>query len=114
MHFKGSCHCGAIRLDVEGDLVEVMECDCSICRMAGFLHWIVDEAQVEVRARPDSLMTYRWGSGEARHYFCRFCGVAPLRRPRLAPECYSVNVRCLEGVQIESLLITPYPGRDLS
>ncbi|MDN3523030.1 GFA family protein [Halomonas ramblicola] len=114
MHFKGPCHCGAIHLHIEGDLVEAMECDCPICRMAGFLHWIVDETQVEVRARPGSLMTYRWGSCEARHYFCRFCGVAPLRRPRLAPARYSVNVRCLEGVHPESPPITPFPGRDLS
>nr|WP_286010057.1 GFA family protein [Larsenimonas salina] len=90
-----------------------MECDCSICRMAGFLHWIVDERQVAIHARLDSLATYRWGSGEARHYFCRFCGIAPLRRPRQAPERYCVNVRCFEDARTETLIITPYPGRNL-
>ncbi|MFC3282652.1 GFA family protein [Litchfieldella rifensis] len=113
MLFKGSCHCGDLRIEVEGEIGEVIDCDCSICRMTGYLHWIVDKEQVKFHAQSDSLATYIWGSGEARHYFCRTCGVAPLRRPRLAPEGYSVNVRCLEGVQIEGLDIKPYNGRDL-
>lgn len=28
MLYKGSCHCGDIRVEVEGDLNEVIDCDC--------------------------------------------------------------------------------------
>lgn len=114
MRFKGSCHCGELRFEVEGSIDAVIDCDCSICRMTGFLHWIVDEEQIALHIRPGEVTTYIWGSGEARHYFCRSCGVAPLRRPRIAPEKYSVNLRCLEGVQIEQFTAKPYPGRELS
>lgn len=113
MLYKGSCHCGDLRIEVEGQIGEVIDCDCSICRMTGFLHWIVDAAQVAIHT-PNSLAIYRWGSCEARHYFCRSCGVAPLRRPRLAPQGYSVNVRCLEDVEIEHLLVKAYNGRALN
>lgn len=114
MLFKGSCYCGDLRIEVEGEIGEVIECECSICRMTDFLHWFVDEEQVTFRSQSDSLATYLWGSGKTPHYFCRTCGVAPRLDHRMQPHGYSVNVRCLEDVQIEHLNIKPYNGRDLT
>jgi hypothetical protein len=31
MNYHGSCHCGGIAFEVEGDLGEVMSCNCSMC-----------------------------------------------------------------------------------
>ena len=34
---KGSCHCGKVAYEVETDLEQVIECNCSICRRKGYL-----------------------------------------------------------------------------
>ena len=39
---RGGCHCRRVRFEVDAPAVlEVLDCNCSICRMAGFLHLIV-------------------------------------------------------------------------
>ena len=50
------------------------------------------------------------GTGVARHYFCRICGVAPYYVPRSHPEAIDVNVRCLDGVDLAALVVTPFDG----
>lgn len=37
MNYKGGCHCGRIAFDVEGEIDQVMECNCSICTKRGYL-----------------------------------------------------------------------------
>jgi hypothetical protein len=41
MTYKGRCHCRKIAFEVEGDLTEAIECNCSICYESGYLHWIL-------------------------------------------------------------------------
>lgn len=42
---KGSCHCGAIRVELLGNPTEVSECNCSICRrIAGLWHYCKPDA----------------------------------------------------------------------
>jgi len=42
MLYQGGCHCGAVTFEVEADEeVEVEDCNCSVCRMTGYLHLIV-------------------------------------------------------------------------
>jgi hypothetical protein len=41
MIYKGSCHCGQVAYEVEGDLQGVMECNCSICSRKGAKMWFV-------------------------------------------------------------------------
>ena len=39
---RGGCHCGAVTFEVDAPArVTVRECNCSICRMSGYLHLIV-------------------------------------------------------------------------
>ena len=43
--YKGSCHCGRARFEVDIDLDHVRVCDCSICRRRGALiHRVPEEA----------------------------------------------------------------------
>ena len=34
---QGSCHCGRIAFEVEGEVTEVFDCNCSMCRRRGGL-----------------------------------------------------------------------------
>ena len=44
MIYQGSCHCGRIRFDVEGEMGDVIECNGSHCSRKGYLLWFVPRA----------------------------------------------------------------------
>jgi len=110
---KGGCHCGRIRFQVEapGDL-EVNECNCSICRLTGFLHLIVRKDDFRLVSGQDDLSTYQFNTGVARHFFCAVCGVKSFYIPRSNPDGYSVNARCLDPGTVTSMTIETFDGRN--
>ena len=95
--WQGSCHCGAVRFQIETDFPELTRCDCSICRRKNALMVKVHESRFTLLAGLDCLTEYRFHSRTARHYFCKVCGVYPFHRKRVTPDHYGVNVFCLEG-----------------
>ena len=109
----GGCHCGRVRIEVLAppDL-EVLDCNCSMCARSGYLHLIVTKEQFRLLAGAADLVEYRFGTGTARHLFCRHCGVKSFYVPRSHPDGYSVNARCLDPATIASMRITPYDGRN--
>ncbi|MBV8908405.1 MAG: GFA family protein [Sphingomonas sp.] len=100
MKIHGGCHCGAVRFDAEvGEPpVAALDCNCSICRMTGFLHMMVPHDRFELLSGRDDLASYRFGTGTAEHLFCRHCGVKSFYQPRSHPEAWSVNANCLDDV----------------
>ena len=46
----------------------------------------------------DALTLYSWGTGTAKHYFCRHCGIYTHHRRRSDPSECGVNIGCIEGV----------------
>jgi hypothetical protein len=101
---QGSCHCGAVRFEVDAPArLKVLECNCSICRMTGFLHLIVPRSRFRLTSGADMLCEYRFNTGTARHLFCRACGVKSFYVPRSNPDGYSVNARCLDRSTIEAV-----------
>lgn len=60
----------------------------------------------------DALETYRFGTGVAQHRFCRVCGVSGFYVPRSHPDKIDVNVRCLDGVDLGSVRVRPFDGRN--
>ncbi len=110
---KGGCHCGRIRFEVEapGDL-EVNECNCSICRLTGFLHLIVRKDDFRLVSGKDDLSTYQFNTGVAKHFFCAVCGIKSFYIPRSNPDGYSVNARCLDPGTVTSMTIDTFDGRN--
>jgi len=109
---QGGCHCGAVRFSVRaGPDLEVMDCNCSMCRRSGYLHLIVRAADFELLSGSEMLVEYRFNTGTARHLFCRRCGIKPFYVPRSHPDGYSVNARCLDEGCYRSLSIRPFDGR---
>ena len=97
MIYPGSCHCGAVRFEVEApEQVEVERCNCSICRRSGFLHLIVPLSRFRLLSGEDSLTTYRFNTGVARHTFCKVCGIKPFYTPRSNPDGIDINLNCLD------------------
>lgn len=112
MH-KGSCHCGQITFEVEGDFAEVMECNCSHCSRKGFLLWFVPREQLHLKCAQSSYGTYLFNHKVINHHFCPRCGCAPFatgKRPDGAATA-AINVRCLEGVDLGALKRVAIDGR---
>jgi hypothetical protein len=113
MQHTGSCHCGAVAIEVEApEDMKAYECNCSMCMRTGYLHLIVPAAAFRLVSGENDLTLYTFNTGTARHYFCRHCGCRPFYVPRSNPDGFSVNVRCLDPVTIKSLAVTPFDGQD--
>jgi len=111
--YSGSCHCGRARFEVDADLDHVRVCDCSICRRRGALIHRVDPADIRLLTPLEDLTLYQFHTRTARDYFCPTCGILPFRRPRTAPDKWAVNVRCLEGADLDAIPVKRVHGSRL-
>jgi hypothetical protein len=111
--YSGSCHCGRVRFEVEADLDHVRVCDCSICRRRGALIHRVEETAFRPLTPLEDLTAYKLHTRTATDYFCPTCGILPFRRPRTAPEMWAINVRCLEGVDLDAIPVERVHGSRL-
>ena len=110
---QGGCHCGKVRFEVTAPKeLKVTECNCSICRMSGYLHLIVKKDQFRLLQGTDILTTYTFNTGTAQHLFCSACGVKSFYVPRSHPDGYSINARCLDAGTIGKMVITSFDGQN--
>ncbi len=110
MIYHGGCHCGRIQFEVEApEDLEVEDCNCSLCRMSGFLHLIVPQSKFRLLKGMESLATYTFNTGVAKHHFCKVCGVRSFYIPRSNPDGVDVNARCL-STEPRSMKVVPFDG----
>lgn len=112
MIYRGGCHCGAVQFEVEApEDVEAEDCNCSICRMTGFVHLIVPRSSFKLLTGTDAITTYTFNTGVAQHTFCNVCGIKSFYIPRSNPDGVDVNVRCLTTAP-KSLKLVPFDGQN--
>ena len=110
---RGGCHCGRVRFEVDAPAaLQVLDCNCSICRMSGFLHLIVPAARFRLLAGDDDLVEYTFNTGTARHRFCRHCGIKGFYVPRSHPDGIDVNARCLDPGSAEALEVVAFDDNE--
>ncbi|MFW6031248.1 MAG: GFA family protein [Myxococcota bacterium] len=110
---RAECHCGRITIEVHAALPRrVYDCNCSICTKKGYLHWFVPRDRVRILAADGDLATYTFLTGQAKHHFCRSCGVAPFYVARSHPDAIDVNIRCVPGVDLASFEVVPFDGQN--
>jgi hypothetical protein len=110
---KGSCHCGKVAYEVETDLEQVIECNCSICSRKGHLLTFVPRVALTVIQGEEHLSTYTFNTHTIRHRFCATCGCAPFgegRKPT-GDATAAINIRCLEDVDLSQIKVIPVDGR---
>ncbi len=115
MIFNGSCHCGQIAFEVEGELTQVIDCNCSICSRKGSLLWFVPRQQLRLLTPDENMSTYTFGKHTIKYRFCPKCGIHPFGEGTdpSGNHMAAVNVRCLEGVELSSLPVKHFNGRAL-
>ena len=93
---RGSCHCGAVRFEIDSDFPELTTCDCSMCRRRNALMVKVHESHFRLLAGAEALRLYQFHTRTAQHFFCGTCGIYPFHRKRVTPDHYGINVNCLK------------------
>ncbi|MCA2405781.1 GFA family protein [Rhizobium leguminosarum bv. viciae 248] len=74
MH-KGSCLCGAVTFEIEGDLRAPDACHCSKCRkQSGHFFASTDVPRRQITIRGGEGVTWYQSSEKVRRGFCAVCG----------------------------------------
>jgi hypothetical protein len=115
MVHQGSCHCGRIRFRVQGEIDSGMACNCSMCQRRGSLLWFVPRERFELLTPEDEAATYLFNKHVIRHRFCPVCGIHPFGEatdPKGVATA-AVNLRCLEGLDLDGVPVQHFDGRSL-
>ena len=111
--YTGGCHCGVVRYEVTLALDPVISCNCSICSKRGLLLSFAAPDQFKLVSGGDSLCDYQFNKHVIHHLYCATCGVESFARGKKpdGQEMIAINVRCLDGVDLNGLKLTPFDGR---
>lgn len=100
--YHGSCHCGAVTLEVEADITEGMKCNCSHCKRKGMLLAFVPKSQVKVTGE-DAMSTYHFNKNVIDHKFCPTCGVQPYGQ---SGDTMAINLNCIHDEDLDHASLT--------
>jgi hypothetical protein len=115
MIYKGSCHCGKVAFEVEGEINGALACNCSICSRKGSLLWFVLREKLRLKSPEEAASTYTFNKHVIKHRFCPTCGIHPYgegvdpKGNRMA----AINLRCLEGIDLAAIPVQNFDGRSM-
>jgi len=104
----GSCHCGAVVFQVafemnNDEIKNLCKCNCSLCKRRGVAVISVPHEQLSITQGQENLSLYQWNTNVAQHYFCKTCGIYTHHKRRSVPTETSVNIACIEGIDLSRL-----------
>jgi hypothetical protein len=112
MQYRGSCHCGKVRIEFEGNVDSAVSCNCSICSKRGSLLWFTARDAVKVTGE-DELTTYTFNKHVIKHRFCKTCGILTHGEGK-DPQGNlgaAINLRCLDDFDFSKVPVHHYDGR---
>lgn len=111
----GGCHCGAVRFEVKTDLEQTHTCNCSICEKTGSILAFVPAAAFRLTAGTENLSDYFFNKKVINHRFCKTCGIRSFAQGKMpdGSAVVAVNVRCLDGIDLQALDPKFNDGRSL-
>ena len=107
MTYHGGCQCGAVAFEADGEIEQLIECNCSICKPKGYLLWFVQDADFRLLTDEVALSEYRFNAHKIGHRFCSTCGVSTFGR---GTGGYAVNARTLKDFDVMSVPIQAFDG----
>ena len=112
--YKASCHCGAVKYQVEGEFDYLVECNCSICARRAHILWFVPLDSLKFECGQDHLTSYKFGKKHLDHRSCQTCSTAMFTHgDDKGVEKAGVNIRTFADIDLSKLDITPYDGKAL-
>ena len=115
MKYRGSCHCGRVSFEIEGTIENALACNCSMCQRKGSLLWFVPRDNLRLTTKESALSTYTFNKHVIKHRFCSTCGIHPFGEgvdPK-GNATAAINIRCLEGIDLDKLTVSHFDGRSL-
>lgn len=113
MKHQGGCHCGGIAFELDADIREAIDCNCSMCRKRGGLLAFFPRAALSLSTPESALGTYVFNRQQIRHHFCPACGIAPFSEgadPASGAAMVAVNLRCLPDLDLATLKVERVDG----
>lgn len=115
MLYRGSCHCGNVKFEVnlDAEIDGALACNCSMCQRKGALMTFFARDKLKLLTPEDAMSSYQFNKHVIHHRFCKTCGIAPYS-DGIAPDgsaMAALNINCLEGVDIAALPVQHYDGR---
>lgn len=110
----GSCHCGAVQIEVPTEPTAATMCNCSICRRLGALWSFYPVGTVRVLGHPEHTEGYVWGERTLTTVRCRHCGCVTHWDPlKPDPDAHmAVNIRNFEPGLLEGLRLRRFDGAE--
>lgn len=115
MNYTGSCHCKKVTFEVKMTMEGIIACNCSFCSIKGLWLGFAPRDNFTLLSGGENLTTYKFNKHVIDHLFCKDCGVQAFSYG-VGPDGSSVvavNVRAVHGVDLETLQVTPYDGKNL-
>jgi len=112
---RGSCHCGAVRFQVELEPeFRAGRCNCSICMKIAQASVIMKPSAFTLLAGEDSIGKYAWGAKVSTRSFCKHCGVHCFgsgHLQELGGDFVAANLNCLDDFDVNALELIHWDGR---
>ncbi|MBF6024673.1 GFA family protein [Lysobacter niastensis] len=110
---SGSCHCGAVQIEVPEPPQSLLDCNCSLCRRNAALWAYYPPDAVRVIGHPQHTSEYVWGDRTLRTVRCSHCGCITHWEP-LQPglERVGVNMRNFDPAVIAAVPVRHFDGAD--
>jgi hypothetical protein len=112
--YTASCHCGAIKIEIDEKPQSLTECTCSICHRLGARWAYYTRQQVRVMGLAGSGSVYLWGDKCIEFYHCKNCGCATHYESvgKDDDSRIAVNARMLRPEDITGIPLRTFDGAD--
>ncbi len=104
--YTSSCHCGAVKLEMQRKPRKLTQCNCSLCRRYGALWAYFQRKSIRVQAEPNALERYTWGDRRFVFFHCSICGCVThyerMSKREDASDMGAVNLRNIDNPTIVS------------
>ncbi len=109
---EASCHCGAVRIEVDHKPESLTQCNCSICRRYGALWAYCTRATARVLTGSEAETAYVWNDRVIEFYHCNTCGCMTRYEDveKNADSRIAVNARMLAPEDIEGISVRFFDG----
>ncbi|MDB3973433.1 GFA family protein [Alphaproteobacteria bacterium] len=113
MKYKGSCHCGSIKFEIDSDLEKIVQCNCSICIKRNAKMIMIPKENFKILEGSEHLSLYQFNTEIAKHFFCKKCGIYTHHNRKSDPNGMGVNLGCIDDVDPMKFDVIQFDGKKL-
>jgi hypothetical protein len=111
---EATCHCGAVRIEVDAAPETVTDCNCSICRRRGVLWAYYSPKSVRIHPPEGATSIYMWGDRDIEFHACKVCDCtthwAPADKTR---DRMAVNARLMPPEVLAAASVRKHDGASM-